>query len=67
MEVSIKFRILLKDIEEELKNSLCSWTETFYMVKMSILPKSIHKDKAVLIKICTVLFVELHRLILKVI
>lgn len=45
------YEALLKNIEEEELDSSCSRTKTFYMGEMPDPSKSIHKYKAVLVKI----------------
>jgi hypothetical protein len=62
------FKSLKKEIEEDLKSWKdlpCSWIGRINIVKMAILPKTIYRFNAILIKIPTQLFAGLERAICK--
>lgn len=44
---------------------MCSWIGRLHIVKMSILPKVIHRFKAIPVKISMAIFAEIKKLILK--
>ena len=62
------YRKLMKEIEEDIKkwkNIPCSWIGRINIVKMSILPKTIHTFNAIPTKIAPAFFLKLEQAILK--
>ena len=61
-------KTLMKVIEEDMnkwKSIPCSWIGRFNTVKMTILPKSIYRFKAIPVEIAKAFFTELKQIILK--
>lgn len=57
----------MKEIQDLNRHILYSWIKRLNMVKMSILPTLIYKFNTILIKISARFFVDINKVILKVI
>ena len=57
----------MKEIQDLNRHILYSWIKRLNMVKMSILPTLIYKFNTILIKISARYFVDINKVILKVI
>ena len=62
------YKTLMKVIENDTdrwKDILCFWIRRLKIVKMTVLPKTIHRFNAISVKILMVFFTELDQVILK--
>ena len=64
------YKILMKEIKNDIKrwrDILCSWIERIDIVKMTILPNTIYRFNAILIKLPMIFFTELEQVISQIV
>ena len=64
------YKLLFKEIKEDInkwKNILCLWVGRINIVKMVILFKVIYRFNVIFIKLLMIFFIELEKIILKLI